>query len=292
MVADVTSRLSAIHTAVTTSLTLEVHPTRLDQRQFVTWHPGPVPPLHVFDRVWAATVCGDRAHAVIDPKTGTRARVSQMPSGGGSLGLRSSRPLIRLPPNISAVIPRRQLPSYRVVIDAYPEFDGKFEIGFIPSHVGAKSTNSLVTPRVGYPIFEAGGWWFSVYEKSHGPICAQSTYLGWVVMAPLGPNNANAPVGNMSTYATMPIVPPLPPGGAVELAVDYAAGTCRVAFYTREAVAGGFVAAPFATMELRFVATEKYGSIPARAVPTEADPNVLLYPVVATNGPGAIWHFA
>jgi hypothetical protein len=42
---------------------------------------------------------------------------------------------------------------------------------------------------------------------------------------------------------------------AVEFAVDYAAGTCRVAFYTPAAVAGGFVKPPHAKMELRFEET-------------------------------------
>jgi hypothetical protein len=41
----------------------------------------------------------------------------------------------------------------------------------------------------------------------------------------------------------------------VEFAVDYYEGTCRVAFYTPAAVAGGFVEAPHAKTELRFVAT-------------------------------------
>jgi hypothetical protein len=50
--------------------------------------------------------------------------------------------------------------------------------------------------------------------------------------------------------------PPVPEGSAVEFAVDYAAGTSRVAFYTPAAVAGRFVEAPYARMELRFVATD------------------------------------
>jgi hypothetical protein len=82
-------------------------------------------------------------------------------------------------------------------------------------------------------------------------------------------------------------VPPVPEGSAVEFAVDYAAGTCRVAFYTPAAVAGGFVEAPYARMELRFVATDAEnvpdwgGGIPARSVPTAAaDSRVQLYPAI------------
>jgi hypothetical protein len=77
------------------------------------------------------------------------------------------------------------------------------------------------------------------------------------------------------------------------LAVDYAAGTCRVAFYTPAAVAGGFVEAPHAKMELRFVATEANQTFnyPARPVPTRADSGVDLYPAVLATTAGAIWRF-
>jgi hypothetical protein len=93
-----------------------------------------------------------------------------------------------------------------------------------------------------------------------------------------------------STYATTSVVPPVPAGSVVEFAVDYAAGTCRVAFYTPAAVAGGFVAAPFAKMELRFAATEETGDIPARPIPTLV--GVELYPAAETDYAGAAWHFA
>jgi hypothetical protein len=100
-----------------------------------------------------------------------------------------------------------------------------------------------------------------------------------------------------SAYATTNKVPPVPAGGAVEFAVDYSAGTCRVAFYTPAAVAGGFAEAPHAKMELRFVATAAgAGSegrpIPARTVPTAADSGVALYPAVLTLESGTIWRFA
>jgi hypothetical protein len=100
-----------------------------------------------------------------------------------------------------------------------------------------------------------------------------------------------------SAYATTAVVPPVPEGGAVEFAVDYAAGSCRVAFYTPAAVAGGFVEAPHAKMELRFVATAagedwRGVPIPARSVPTAADSNVALYPAVETYGGGNVWRFS
>jgi hypothetical protein len=72
--------------------------------------------------------------------------------------------------------------------------------------------------------------------------------------------------------------------------VDYAAGTCRVAFYTPAAVGGGFVEAPYAKMELRFVATEAKDQ-PGRPVPALADSGVELYPAVTTASEGTIWRF-
>jgi hypothetical protein len=90
------------------------------------------------------------------------------------------------------------------------------------------------------------------------------------------------------------MVPPVAAGGAVEFAVDYAANMCRVAFYTPAAVAGGFVEAPHAKMELRFVATPAeylptWGPIPARSVPTVAgDSCMQLHPAVTAFGVGGI----
>jgi hypothetical protein len=74
----------------------------------------------------------------------------------------------------------------------------------------------------------------------------------------------------------------------VEFALDYAAGTCRVAFYTPTAVPGVFMEAPHAKMELRFVATAD----PARSDPTAADSVVELYPAAATADGYARWRFA
>jgi hypothetical protein len=112
-------------------------------------------------------------------------------------------------------------------------------------------------------------------------------YSGWAVMAPAD-----------SAHATTAEVPPVPAGGAVEFAVDYDAGTCRVAFYTPAAVAGGFVAEPHAKMELRFVVTAGCDNsraliVPARIVPTSAHSGVALYPAAEVfSSSGTVWRFA
>jgi hypothetical protein len=79
----------------------------------------------------------------------------------------------------------------------------------------------------------------------------------------------------------------------VEFAVDYAAGTCRVAFYTPAAVAGGFMEPPHAKMELRFIATQAIPgcNIAARPAPTAVNSGVDLYPAWGTYGTGATVHF-
>jgi hypothetical protein len=136
-------------------------------------------------------------------------------------------------------------------------------------------------------ILNYGGWWLKVYASHRGWV-DNTEVSGWAVMAPAD-----------SAYATTAEVPPVPAGGAVEFAVDYDAGTCRVAFYTPAAVAGGFVEAPHATMELRFVVTTAGDdpwsprSVPERAVPTAADSGVALYPAVDTyEDSGNVWRFA
>jgi hypothetical protein len=299
--ADFTSQLSAIHTAVTTSLTLELQPARLDRRQFATWHAGPVPPLYAFDRAWAAAVSRNGAGKVdIDSRTGIRAHVTQVGcSLSYDLTLRSSMPLYRLPPTASSAPARKQLPSYRVVMEAYPA--NGCRVGFVPSYMGANSTYPDVVPGASLAL---GGWSFSLHATRSSTFSSNPLHDGWVVMAPGGATcGVNKAPNGFSTYATTATVPPLPAGGAVELAVDYAAGTCRVAFYTPKAVAGKFAAAPFARMELRFVATKKYDGIPqhlwpsrrhdiaARSVPTEKDLTLHLYPAVTTFEAGAIWRF-
>jgi hypothetical protein len=106
-----------------------------------------------------------------------------------------------------------------------------------------------------------------------------------------GAAGGNTTGDDTSAYATTSKVPPVRPGSALQFAVDYAAGTCRVAFYTPAAVAGGFVAAPHAKMELRFVATGVKAAVPARPVPTRSYSGVELYPAACTVGAGAIWRF-
>jgi hypothetical protein len=119
-------------------------------------------------------------------------------------------------------------------------------------------------------------------------------FTGWTVLEPSRGAADSAAGVDTSAYATTSKAPPVPLGSAVEFAVDYAAGTCRVAFYTPEAVAGGFVEAPHAKMELRFVASEADPChwIPARPVPTLEDSGVDLYPAATTTFAGAIWRLA
>jgi hypothetical protein len=158
----------------------------------------------------------------------------------------------------------------------------------VPSHHRhGNGAATAVAPRPRYGIHNYGGWWIYVHASTPGIVVDDTKYIGWTVMAP-----------GTSVYATTPVVPPVPAGGAVEFAVDYAAGTCRVAFYTPAAVTGGFVETPHSKMELRFVATAAGEDtlrepLPARTVPT-ADSGVSLYPAVAAyeNDSGHAWRFA
>jgi hypothetical protein len=115
---------------------------------------------------------------------------------------------------------------------------------------------------------------------------------GWTALVPRATaGNKTGP--DVSAFATADRVPMVPPGSGVELAVDFAKGTCRVAIYSPEAVADGFMGAPHTTLELRFVATEAKGDIPARSVPTAAAESQLeLYPAVSTDLDGTCWRFA
>jgi hypothetical protein len=192
-----------------------------------------------------------------------------------------------------------------VIIEAYPDaVDGKntqyCNVGFVPSHTSTDC--APVAPVVGHNIRRYGGWWIQVQPTALKPFDANH---GWVSLPP-GPaaaaaaaaaaGDAPAAADGTSTYATTDRVPPVPAGSAVEFAVDYAAGTCRVAFYTPAAVAGGFAEAPYAKMELRFVASAaevlpKLGPVPARSVPTAAADSrvqLQLYPAVAVGHAGAV----
>jgi hypothetical protein len=242
----------------------------------------PPPPLLslaslTFDCNWCSGACGTTWKVAFDAAKGVRAHVTH--PGRGHLTLRSAAPLPRRP----------TLSAYRVVIETYSRSDSCY-LGFVPSHhhhqaragAAAAAAVAAVTPSEGRHISEYGGWAVSVHAASAG-----APTRGWTVMQPSSRGAAGDALGT-SDFATTTKVPPVAPGGAVEFAVDYAAGTCRLSFYTPEAVAGGFAEMPHAKMELRFVATAD----PARSVPTLADSGVELYPVVLTSTAGAIYRFA
>jgi hypothetical protein len=282
--AETAPQLAAVHAAVTSNLALELHPIRHDRRQFAMLHAGPVPcddPPSMFDTAWCAAACGDKWKVDIDPLTHTRARTKE--HSDSYLTLRGATPLPRRVPSTGGPLDR--LPWYRVVIAAY--HDSKYQdcnVGFVPSHTS--TDGAAVTPVVGYYIHQYGGWWFRVKAAATNKV-EISSRCGWTVLPPCA-----APVADTSAYATTAEVPPVPAGSAVELAVDYAAGTCRVAFYTPAAVAGGFVEAPYAKMELRFVATAAADGVPARLVPTAApDSCVQLFPAVCSTWAGTDWRF-
>jgi hypothetical protein len=184
----------------------------------------------------------------------------------GCLTLRSAAPLS--PRHLN------RLPaSYRIVVEAHNESQICY-LGFVPGHYpGRNGARAAVTPELRFSIEKYGGWYIAV---------GRAGFLsnGWTALEP-----------SDSGYATTSKIPPVPAGGAVEFAVDYAAGTCRVAFYTPTAVAGGFVT-PHAKMELRFVAAAATEIVPARPIPTLPDSGVELYPVAATDFVGPIWRFA
>jgi hypothetical protein len=304
--ADSAAQLAAIHAAVTSTLALEVHAMRSDGRQFATLHVGPVP-FDELDTAWCAAACGNKWKIDIDPVTHTRAHVKRH-ERAGHVTLRRATPLPRRVPSTGAS--SQQLPSFRVVIEAYPApVDGKgdhCDVGFVPSHTAAHDAPVPAVP--GRNIHHYGGWSLQVKPAVSIRFTAAVVVSGWKPLPPHGAESARttwrlgwtgsaAAAEDVSAYATTVLVPPVPEGSAVELAVDYAAGTCRVAFYTPAAVAGGFIEAPYQRMELRFVATAaedvpKWGAIPARSVPTiTADSRMQLYPAVSPAGAGAVFRF-
>jgi hypothetical protein len=273
--AQAASTLAEILAAVTTGA-MEILPVRSDSRQFVEWRFGGIPPLTVpqFDRGWCAAVCVDGWKAEVVAAAGdARVKVTQG-FRGGCCTLRSAAQLSR-----GAGGP--QLPMYRVVIEEHSKC-GSCVLGFVPNH--ETHGNGAVAPMPNYNIRNYGGWYIIVIA-TYALSVQGETDSGWTVLPP-----------GSSAYATTAVVPPVPAGSAVEFAVDYAAGTCRVAFYTPVAVAGGFVEAPHAKMELRFVATAEHNDsrgliIPARTVPTAADSGVGLYPAVSVSGSGNVCRF-
>jgi hypothetical protein len=274
--ASTLTEILAAVAAVTTGA-MEILPVRPDSRQFVEWRVGGIPPPAPpqFDRAWCAAVC-DWWGVQIDAAAGdTRAIVRS--SSSGYCTLRSDAPLPRGPDVSSA---RQRLPAYRVVIEALGE-DGRCCLGFVPSHNihGSGPPTAVVCARK-CDIDRYGGWCIEVRGWSTGTVDS-----GWTAMTPAE-----------SAYATTHKVPEVIAGGAVEFAVDYVTGTCRVAFYTPAAVAGGFVEPSHAKMELRFVASTEdrdiYGMpYPRRPVPTAADSVVALYPAVQTRDRGSVWRF-
>jgi hypothetical protein len=295
--AQTTSKLTDLHAAIAVLRTLEIHPVRPDCRQFAEWHTGPVPalptplplplpspPPMTFDRDWCTAASGTKWKVDLDAATGMRAHVVQ--TGYCCLTLRSAAPLPREPA-------LGQLPAYRIVVEAHNQSQSSL-LGFLPSHharagTEAEAVAAAVTPIAGEHIWNYGGWSIEAHATSACDVKA-AMWSGWTALEP----SCDVAGGNTSAYATTSNVPPMPRGSAVEFAVDYAAGTCRVAFYSPAVVAAGFVEAPDAKMELRFIATEanERHRIPARSVPTLADSGVELYPAADTSHCGTIWRLA
>jgi hypothetical protein len=274
--AHATSKLTDIHTAVAALHTL------LPPAVPPASSPSSVPSLATmaFDRDWCVAACGTTAWKVdVGAVTSImRVHVTQKAADAGILTLRSASPLPRRPAlpvvdNGCQPDHHQLLPAYRVVVESYSDAYQWCSLGFVPSH-NVHAGGAAVTPVVGRSIFEYGGWYITVYSAQTGGVSE-----GWAVLKPSD---------GAYRYATTAQVPAVPAGGAVEFAVDYAAGICRVAFYTPAAVVSGFVDAPYAKMELRFVATDR----PARPIPTIADSGVDLYPAASTCAAGAVWRFA
>jgi hypothetical protein len=210
----------------------------------------------IFDPGWYAIVCGPPDDdyytwtAEFDDG-GTCAEVTHQ--GYDTLTLRSARPLPR-PPHATTA-------SFRVVVDDYG--DTKFcTIGFVPGDA---------QPVLGREICEYGGWYICVAPSRPRSLLYSGAF------APLLADDADAEKF---------MIPPVPPGTAVEFTVDYTAHTCRVSFYA-PANARNFAATPYATAVLRFAPTEEYGRDPARSDPTAADTCVALYPAVGMTNVGA-----
>jgi hypothetical protein len=293
--AEVAAQVSAVHAVVTSKLALELHPVRRDRRQFATLHTGPVP-FDKFDTAWCAASGGKKQWKVdIDSLTQTRAHLKQH-GRAGTMTLRGAAPLPRCLP-CTGTSPQ-QLPSYCVIIEAYPapDSDGNGQwcnVGFVPSHTSTDGAS--VTPVMGRGICNYGGWWIQLQPAAACGL-GRPTVVGWTPLLPRAAAGDAVGAALTSTYATSDEAPPVPAGSAVEFAVDCAAGTCRVAFYTPAAVAGGFLEAPHAKMELRFAATtardvRDWGAVPARSVPTAASSRVQLYPAVEAAYAGAVWRF-
>jgi hypothetical protein len=214
-----------------------------------------------FDLGWSAVACGgpdlwaDYRWVLEFDHGGTCAEVIHR--GHNTLTLRGARPLPR-PPHATTA-------SFRVIVVDYSG-SKYFTLGFVPE--GA-------TPVLGQEICEYGGWEISVSPSRWRPLLYSSAF------APL--------TGDPDAEES--IIPPVPPGAAVEFTVDYTAHTCHVSFYT-PANARNFAATPYAAAVLRFAPTVEYGRDPARSDPTAPDTCVTLYPAVNMRSEGAIVCFA
>jgi hypothetical protein len=302
------SKMADIHTTVT-QLAVEVHPIRRMPRLFAALNAGPLleqpkPPFAI-DRLWCANAGAGGWGVDIDTTGDARAHVTRK-GRSTCFTLRSAVPLRHprdLPPialaaatSDAAPTLRAQLPWYCVVVDKYNVESRSCYLGFVPSHQHDEFVGAAVakTAHRDGDICSYGGWRIDVSASRRGTVHADALYSGWTVLRPhhgAATEGRDGATGDISAYATTTEVPPVPEGGAVGFAVDYAAGTCRVAFYTPKAAATGFVDPPHAKMELRFVATEAKGDIPARSVPTAPGSGVQLYPAAMTCGAGTVWRF-
>jgi hypothetical protein len=317
--AQAASTLTEILTAVAavTAGAMEILPVRLsDSRQFAEWRVGGIPPPPPppaaeltpasalplgpqFDRAWCAAVCANGWMVEIDVAGGDmRAEVTR--DVPGYCTLRSAAPLPGLGPSPRFGPGGQRHPTYRIIVERWGVSGGEGCLGFVPSHhmyMYGGGAATAVAPTPEYGIHNYGGWYIQVCASRAGEVNSDAKYSGWTVTPPLASGWSVFSRAH-SAYATTAEVPPVPEGGAVEFAVDDAAGTCRVAFYTPVAVAGGFVEAPHAKMELRFVATaankDWFGRpVPARTAPTAAGSRLTLYPAVQVfNNSRIVWRFA
>jgi hypothetical protein len=225
-----------------------------------------------FDPDWCVAVCGesdDDNDEVYDDgfvdrvvlwtvdldQSGTRAHVTQR--GYDTLTLRGARPLPH-PPHATTA-------SFRVIIEDYG--DNKYcTVGFVPDNA---------EPVLGREICEYGGWYITVEPFHSRPLLDSGAFAS----------------SDADSDPEAFILPAVPPSAAVEFAVDYAAHTCRVAFYA-PAKARDFTAPPDGALELQFVPKAEYCSNPARSDPTMAEGTCMaLYPAVGMRWNGGTVSF-
>jgi hypothetical protein len=205
----------------------------------------------------------DNVWNVLLDQSGTRARVAKI--GFDTLTLRGARPLPR-PPHATTA-------SFRVIIEDYGD-NNYCTIGFVPGDA---------EPVVGREIGEHGGWYICVAPSRPRRIILSTSALEFLASGDDGADLA---------------IPPVPPDHAVEMTVNYAAHTCRVAIYA-PANACDFTALPEYVADLRFVPRKEYGCYPARSDPTLprscaapcAAPYIALHPAVGMQWSGGTVSF-